>query len=124
LDGQLRLSAALPALRSAAVIAIPIADPERLTGLTELNDALALGKPVVMTRTPHLPFDLDATGVGITVGLGDEQGWVSALNTLADADFRQQMGARARRFADEEFNYEIFSRELTAMCLDLVAGRP
>ncbi len=122
--GQFGLDNVIAELQSAAVIAIPITDPVRLSGLTELNDALALGKPVVMTRTPHLPFDLDAEGVGITVAPGDRSGWREALSRLADGPTRAAMGGRAREFAEKSYNYRLFSDRVCALMTELVEGRP
>lgn len=97
-------------MRRAAVVAIPLAEPDRLLGLSELNDAVALGKPVVMTRSPHFDFDIEAAGFGIWVDPGDVEGWARALTRVAsDPAQAAAMGARARAFAEREWNYEIFS---------------
>lgn len=98
-------------LRRAAVIAIPLADPKRLSGLSELNDALALGKPVVMTRSPMIDVDIEAEGCGIWVAEGDVAGWVDALRTLAaDPTRRAAMGSAGRAFAERSWNAEIFGQ--------------
>jgi hypothetical protein len=105
--------------RASGFVAIPIAAPDRLlTGLTEINDALALGKPIVITRSPWTPIDVEAVGCGITVEPGDVDGWVDAITTLSDPDVRAEMGARGRRFAEEQWNYAIFG----AAVVDAVTG--
>lgn len=101
-------------LRSAAVIAIPVKDPNRLTGLTEVNDAMAFGKPVIVTRSPYLPIDVDRVGCGISVDPGDVKGWVNALNELADPGARKQMGENGRQYASSYWNYDSFGTDLTA----------
>jgi glycosyltransferase involved in cell wall biosynthesis len=94
---------------AAAVVAIPMLDPRRLTGLTEAVDALALGKPIIATRSPYFPFDLEAIGCGIWVDPGDVDGWTRALEQLlGDPDARSELGAAGRRFAEREWNYEAF----------------
>ncbi len=96
----------------ASVVAIPVLDPDRLTGLTEINDALALGKPMVVTRSPYLPIDIEASNCGIFVDPGDVDGWVRALQQLQDADVRREMGLNARKFAEQSWNYSLWNDTL------------
>jgi len=101
---------------AASIVAIPVLDPGRLTGLTEAVDALALAKPIVATRSPYFPFDIEAVGCGIWVDPGDVDGWVRALERLAgDPGARAEMGAAGRRFAEREWNYEAFCRGLSEL---------
>jgi hypothetical protein len=51
----------------ASVIAIPFSRTDRMLGLTELNDALAFAKPVIMTRSPHIDVDIEEVGWGFWV---------------------------------------------------------
>ena len=100
----------LPDLQHAAVIAIPLQDPFAMNGLTELNDALALRKPVVMTRSPTaLDVDIEAIGCGIWVDVGDVDGWRRALSQLmSDAALRERMGAAGRQFAEQGWNQQSY----------------
>jgi glycosyltransferase involved in cell wall biosynthesis len=101
---------------AAAIVAIPVLDPGRLTGLTEAVDALALGKPIIATRSPYFPFDVEAVGCGIWVDPGDVDGWTRALERLlGDPGARAEMGAAGRRFAEREWNYEAFCRGLSEL---------
>jgi glycosyltransferase involved in cell wall biosynthesis len=98
-------------VRSASVVAIPLLRTDRLTGLTELCDALALGKPVVMTRTPYIDVDLAAVGCGVWVEAGDVDGWRNALRDLArDPAAAAEMGANGRAYAEREWNADAFGR--------------
>jgi glycosyltransferase involved in cell wall biosynthesis len=109
----LPFQAVLPRLRRASVVAIPIADPDRLTGLSELNDALALGTPVVVTRCNQLDVDVEAIGCGIAVAPGDGDGWAAALARLAeDPALRSEIGARGRAWAEREWNADRFGEGL------------
>jgi hypothetical protein len=97
------------AVWGAAVVVVPVIDPGRLTGLTEINDALALGKPLIVTRSPYLPFDVEEVGCGIAVEPGDETGWRAALERLlGDAGLRGELGARGRAHDETGFNYAGF----------------
>jgi glycosyltransferase involved in cell wall biosynthesis len=101
---------------AASIVAIPARDPNRLTGLTEAVDALALAKPIVATRSPYFPFDIEAVGCGIWVDPGDADGWTRAIERLlADPTARREMGAAGRRFAEREWNYEAFCRGLSTL---------
>ncbi len=94
-------------LRRAMIVAIPLPPTDRLLGLTEVNDALALAKPIVMTRNDD--FDPEAVGCGIAVDAGDVAGWRDALLTLAgDPGLRAQMGRRGREFAETGYNAAAF----------------
>ena len=103
-------------IAAASVVAIPVHDPCRLTGLTEAVDALALAKPIVATKSPYFPFDIEAVGCGIWVDAEDVDGWVRALGELlSDADARVEMGAAGRRFAERNWNYEAFCGALSEL---------
>ena len=97
-------------LVAARVVAIPLRDPAKISGLSELNDALALGKPVVVTRTPHLrDVDVEAIGCGYWVEPGDVAGWRTALGRLTgDPALAARMGQAGRAFAEERWNAEVF----------------
>jgi glycosyltransferase involved in cell wall biosynthesis len=104
---------------AASIVAIPVRDPDRLTGLTEALDALALAKPIVATRSAYFPFDIEAVGCGVWVAAGDADGWRRALGELlSDGAARREMGAAGRRFAEREWNYERFCARLS----DLIGG--
>jgi glycosyltransferase involved in cell wall biosynthesis len=100
-------------LRAASVIAIPLTRTDGCFGITELNDALALGKPVVMTRNPHIDVDIEAVGCGRWVAPGDLDGWVERLTELqSNPGLRQQMGASGRSWAEENWNHRRFGTAL------------
>lgn len=119
---QFEFAEVIDHLRRASVVAIPVRDTERLSGLTELNDALALGKPIVMTRTPYIDVDIEAVGCGIWVDKGDVDGWERALRELCgDADRRRSMGARGRQYAETTWNAELFGAGLLRVLTDLAS---
>ena len=98
-------------MRRASIVAIPIADPERLTGLSELNDAMALEKPVIVTRSPQLDLDIEEIGCGIWVNQGNADAWTRAIERLAsDPAGAAEMGRNGRRFAESAWNNDLFGR--------------
>ncbi|MDO9355471.1 MAG: hypothetical protein Q7T55_17350 [Solirubrobacteraceae bacterium] len=113
-------------LQAASLVAIPIARLDRLTGLTELNDALALGKPVVMTRTSgHLDnLDIEKAGFGVYVEPGNVEQWREVLSNLtAQPERLEAMGRAARNFAETEWNYAEYCAVLDR-ALQIAIGSP
>jgi glycosyltransferase involved in cell wall biosynthesis len=118
--GQYLAARSMSDTAAASVVAVPVRDPNLLTGLTEVADALALGKPVIATRSPYFPIDIEAIGCGIWVEPGDTTGWARAIScVLADADARAEMGSAGRRFAEREWNYERFAEGLSGLMREL-----
>jgi len=82
-------------------------------------DALALAKPVIATRSPYFPFDIEAIGCGIWVEPGDADGWARAISKLvSDRGARAEMGTAGRRFAERHWNYERFCEGLLELMRD------
>lgn len=76
-------------------------------GLTTLVEALALGKPLIISRNPQIPIDIDSEKCGITVDYGDIEGWKKAIRRIADnPDEAQAMGQRAKLLAERLYNIE------------------
>lgn len=74
-------------------------------GLTTVVEALALGLPILCSRNPQIPIDIDATGCGITIPYYDEQGWERAISYItAHPDEARQMGRRGRQLAEQTYN--------------------
>ena len=98
----------------AAVVAIPMVDlPDKLIGLTSLIDAMAMGKPVVMTRNAHIDIDIEKEGIGIWVAPGDEAGWKRALtHLLSHPQEAQAMGQRALALVQGKYHIDRFSAQL------------
>jgi glycosyltransferase involved in cell wall biosynthesis len=110
--------------RRARAVAIPLERTAYLAGLTSLVDALAMGLPVVMTRTPFIDLDLEAEGIGIWVGPGDVAGWRAALERLRDRPHEaEEMGRRARALVDAGFDSRHFGLEIAGV-FDRLLGPP
>lgn len=105
----------------AACVAVCCQETKYTVGLTTLVEALALGLPLVCSRNPNFPIDIDQEGIGIAVPYYDADGWQQAVDYIArHPDEARQMGERARRLAERTFNDEQCAREvaevLTAAC--------
>ena len=81
----------------AASLIILKADPLQKTavGFTNLIEAMAMARPVIVTRTGALPTEIDVerAGIGLYVPPEDPQALADAITTLAnDPDTARSMG--------------------------------
>jgi glycosyltransferase involved in cell wall biosynthesis len=91
-------------LAGARAVAIPLAVgwPFTMNGLGAIADALGLGKPVIVTRTPWLDLDVERLGIGFAVDPGDVRGWRAAIERLdREPEMARDMGRRARALVDD-----------------------
>ena len=103
----------LAAYRRAFAIAIPLTETEDLAGLTSLLDAMAVGKPVIMTRNKHIDLDLEKEGIGLWVKPDDVAGWQQAIAyLLAHPGEAAAMGDRGRRLCETKYNLDVFTNTL------------
>lgn len=91
-------------------------------GLTTVVEALGLGLPMVCSRNPQIPIDIDSEGCGISVEYGDVEGWQRAISYLAShPDEARRMGEKGRQIAEERFNDRQCAREVAAVLKEAVA---
>jgi hypothetical protein len=103
----------IEAYTQARVIAIPMYAGSSLCGLTSLMDALALGKPVIMTRNQLIDIEIEAEGIGLWVEPNDIEGWKRAIQFFEDHETEALvMGQRARRLMETKFNSDIFANQV------------
>jgi glycosyltransferase involved in cell wall biosynthesis len=105
---------------AAQIIAVPLVEVDALAGLTSVVDALALGKPLVMTRNKWLDLDPEAEGFGLTVAPNDVEGWRQAVTMiLGDSSLRERMSQAARDVA-QRLNMTLFAKGLAGMLHQVV----
>jgi glycosyltransferase involved in cell wall biosynthesis len=110
----------IPLMARSAVVCIPLSSASAGYGLTELNDALALAKPVIVTRNPYLEPDVERVGCGIAVDQGDVAGWREALSRLmGDPALRLAMGTAGRRYAEAHHNADLYGRGVAELISSL-----
>jgi len=103
-------------LARARVVALPVRANSYSGATTVLLQALAMGKPVVVSRTPAI-----ATGYGLVDGgncrlvePGDEREFEEALlGLLADATAAERLGVQARLTAELELSWERYTTAMT-----------
>lgn len=85
----------------AAVVAVPLYENDFQAGVTTILEAMAMGKPVVVTRTVGQTDVIVDGENGVTVPPGDPGAWEAALRRLLqDAAERQRLGEEARLWVE------------------------
>lgn len=94
-------------VNSSACVVVCCKETNYTVGLTTVVEALALGLPLICSRNPQMPMDIDKEGCGITVDYGDVEGWVKAVEYIRDnPDEAEMMGKRGRMLAERLYNIE------------------
>jgi glycosyltransferase involved in cell wall biosynthesis len=121
LESELPFDEARRRLAEARLVALPVRENSYSGATTVLLQAMALGKPVVVTRTRAI-----ASGYGLVdgenvrlVAPGDEDGFERALvDVLGDGARAQALGAGARATVEREFGWERYVDRLEKLLLD------
>lgn len=92
-------------------------------GLTTLVEALALGKPVIISDNIYYNIDIEKANCGIKVPYGDIKGWKGAIEYLeSHEEIAKLMGQNARKLAEKEYNLTSFSKEVINV-FNIILGR-
>ena len=85
-------------------------------GLTTVVEALALRLPILCTRNPQMPMDIEAEGCGFWIEPGDVEGWKEKLRYIADHPKEAKaMGLRGRELAEKYYNIKQCGKEVAAL---------
>lgn len=92
-------------------------DPAQYTGVgfTNLLEAMAMARPVIVTRTGGLPTEIDVEqeGCGLFVPPGAPRALADAINQLAtDPERARQMGERGRSLCESHYNIDRYADQL------------
>jgi glycosyltransferase involved in cell wall biosynthesis len=112
-------------LEGARVVALPVRENSYSGATTVLLQAMALAKPVVVTRTSAI-----ATGYGLAdgdnvrlVSPGDAGSFVRAVvDVLRDGLHARALGSRARATVEAELTWSRYVDRLRTLLLDAAAG--
>jgi hypothetical protein len=101
----------------AAALVVVQSDPgERFAvGFTQLLEAMALGRPVIATRTGALPgeIDVEKEGCGIWVPANDPDALAKAMEEIRTDPVRaEKMGRAGRRLCEERYNMDRYAVDL------------
>ena len=82
-------------------------------GLTTVVEALALGLPILCTRNPQMPIDIEAEGCGFWLEPKDVEGWKEKLLYIANhPEEAKSMGQRGRALAEQYYNVKQCAEEV------------
>lgn len=118
-DGIIPYDLALK-VAGAKVVVIPCSDLSYTVGLTTLVEAFALGLPVISTRNPKFEVDIEKEGAGLWAEYKDAESWRSAVRRLQEnPDEARLMGRRGRLLAEQTYNLESYTKELSEVLTSL-----
>lgn len=103
------------AASAALVILRPDAEERFACGFTNVIEALALGRPVIASRTGALvrEIDIEKEGCGLFVPPDDPQALALAMHRLsADPAMAASMGLAGRRLCERRYDIALYGRRL------------
>ena len=84
------------------MVVVPLYENDFQAGVTTLLEAMAMGKPVIVTQTTGQTDVVTHEDNGLTVAAGDVAGWQQAINRLrGDTLLRQRLGENARSWVEK-----------------------
>lgn len=109
----------------AKIVVIPCLDLSYTVGLTTLVEALALGLPILSTRNPKFEIDIENEGAGLYTEYKDSSSWQKAISYLHEnPDIAKQMGKQGRRLAEQTYNLENYTQEVSTILKSLTIKQP
>jgi glycosyltransferase involved in cell wall biosynthesis len=103
-------------------VSVVICKPTRPTsnGYTALCEAMGLGKPVILTKNPYIPIDVEKEGFGITVPVNDVIALRNAINIFYNnPELVREYSKNARMYADRHCNTIILGNQLDILFKNL-----
>jgi len=89
--------------------------PSKLTGM------LASGRPIIATADVYTQVEKVVQGCGVVVAPGDNTAFSQSIKTLSeDVELRERLGVKARKYADNNLQYEVIMKKFEKELLELV----
>jgi len=111
----------LERMARARVVVIPLRDPDSDFGQMMVAQALALGKPVVATRSPGIADYVVNGQEGLLVDAGEVAGYRDAILRLLQDDELRHACERHALVRAEDLTYRVFANKLVSLCEELLA---
>jgi glycosyltransferase involved in cell wall biosynthesis len=118
---RMPVHAFLERMARARVVVIPLRDPDSDFGQMMVAQALALGKPIVATRSPGIADYVVNGQEGLLVGAGDVAGYRDAILRLLQDDELRHACERHALARAEDLTYRVFANKLVSLCEELLA---
>lgn len=102
-------------------VCIPLSgDANDTCGYTNMLEAMAMGKPVLMTQSGSLHIDPQIGEFGKLIEPQDSFGWAKGMNELLeDQTLAQRLGENGRRLAKKYFSIHRFNTEVLSFIREL-----
>jgi len=98
---------------AASFVVVPLKPVVHAAGYAVIAEAMAMGKPVISTRTPSVSDFIDDGVNGFLVEPGDVEGLRKRLRQLlADPDLARSMGEHARRDSEQLWSLQSYCERL------------
>jgi len=99
---------------NARAVLIPLFfDADDTSGYTNLLEAMAMGKPILMTHSGCLDIDVEELGVGYKITPDSPEAWEEAILSLqGNSSKAQEMGTRSLEVTKNKFSQKEFSSAL------------
>jgi glycosyltransferase involved in cell wall biosynthesis len=106
--------------RNALAVAIPLDLPENYRGtqigLTSMLEAMAMGRPIIMTHHPLIDINIQEERIGIWTHTKDVNSWVEAIGKISsDPKQAAVMGQRGRLLCEEKYNTTRYGKDLNRL---------
>jgi glycosyltransferase involved in cell wall biosynthesis len=95
-------------------VCIPLSgDADDTCGYTNMLEAMAMRKPILMTESGCLHINPEIDGFGIQIKPRDAQDWIQKMNHLhKDHETVIGMGNRGRKIVERDFTIERFNQDV------------
>ncbi len=107
----------------AAIVVVTTHNTPNASGVTSLMEAMAMGKPVVVSDNPALRDYLPPPDAGVVIPVGDRAALQAAiLGLLSDPAKAEKMGQAARAFALKNFHPKRHFQAVATLLNDVAAS--
>lgn len=102
-------------------VCIPLSgDANDTCGYTNMLEAMAMGKPVLMTKSGSLHINPKTDDFGKLIDHHDSRGWTKVMNELIDDQvLAQKLGDNGRKIAEKDFSIKRFNNEVVSFIQNL-----
>lgn len=99
---------------SSAVVAVPLIETDFQAGITTILEAMAMAKPVIVSKTSGQNDVIIDNETGIYVPPGDAAALRVALcRVTAEPDFAARLGANARKWVEERATLDLWADRIS-----------
>jgi glycosyltransferase involved in cell wall biosynthesis len=106
--------------RDSLAVAVPLDLPGDYRGtqigLSSLLEAMAMGRPTIITQHPLLDIDVQAEDIGLWTQAQNVGSWIDAINKISrDPEKAMEMGRRGRLLCEQKYNTARYGEDLSRL---------